>query len=856
MTTTPNVILSFGKRKLDLMETNVLEVQDDYFPPSTIIQPLVTEGTSANRFGGGIKRGERGRNRSYTFTTRASGDSEADVQKRIHQLTKFLSLAGSSQSTPLFLQFRGNSDVAFEPTWGQYGANFRYEIVHSGPPTIGDPYPNADCRADSVDVTVTIQIKPFAEGIGQPLASALGGVLEDTIGWQDGFTRGTIIPQAVTNEHTNPVFGNATFNTSWTDGANLTDTENTDEEFVLFGVSSAKLTTSGGGTDQSRSYTESITLAASAHELSYYVKLPDGGTISATRVSIIYNGFVQTTVYTPIGDDGWFRLTTNVTGSGGAADTGITVADGFTIYLDGTQAELGDFVTPLSYGDLLGNVWDTVAQPHNSSSTRAAARLRIPTADTLSLAEGTIRVAWRVDIDSADLGSDRDVFQDTSAGFRLFWRDPQTDWRFSDGTNTADGAVRTHSIGDIIIFHCVFDPVNGLILYINGAEYATNATYTPAAFGADLYIGTNPAAGAHLNGVFHGAATYPRAMTAQEVSDDFDNITQWTNTADPQRLEALPYLWTKDGDGQVDNCDDESTEQHYAVIAGIPGSEQAVTVIQGGFDTPGSSAWQTIEALYLSNLDVDEYFAPEGIIYTDQDGVAAGGYCGGEYTQTTVDTTALTIGSINWDAAPASLAGKRSAKIFEMLNGKSYHLATRLHDSGSDLTIASVQTPGLENIISAFKSITTTTDDHLFLTLPQNIVNLNDLLPTDFGNVTMSPDFSVLAGRSVAGSADVRTDWVAMLFNPLIKIVRRDTTFSTITQDFLYKSTRASLLNPTSEVNVIPGESGQVIGPPLEFVPNKVNILQAIMGNEGDDVIITWQFTYLRIVVTPRYSLL
>jgi hypothetical protein len=263
-----------------------------------------------------------------------------------------LGFAGD-QSTPLYFEFNPNDDVGFEPLWGQYGANYKYEVVFAKSPQLPG-YPFESIRSGLLPrINLSLEIKPYALGLQQRVGSAIGGILEDTIGTTDGISRGVIIPEATTNKMTNPIFGHGTWNNTWTNGANLTDTENTDPKFITHGKSSAKLVCTGAG----NTFTQSINVGnTNTHELSCYAKLPDGGVVSSTQVVLSYGGS-QTTTYTLIGD-GWYRLTVSVTGVAAGTVTGVIVASGYTVYVDGFQIEEKAYATPMAHGDLLGCGFD------------------------------------------------------------------------------------------------------------------------------------------------------------------------------------------------------------------------------------------------------------------------------------------------------------------------------------------------------------------------------------------------------------------------------------------------------------------------------------------------------------------
>src|SRR3990167_8695340 len=140
--------------------------------------------------------------------------------------------------------------MAYEPLWGQDGWLF-YQIEH-GVASVGGEYAETNRRATNVFVRLDLIIRPYALGLRQRLASATGGVLEDTIGAADGQSRGLIIAEATTNKMTNPVFGHATWNNGWTAGSNIIATQNTDKRFLLPGTtSSAKLTRNASTAGQS-----------------------------------------------------------------------------------------------------------------------------------------------------------------------------------------------------------------------------------------------------------------------------------------------------------------------------------------------------------------------------------------------------------------------------------------------------------------------------------------------------------------------------------------------------------------------------------------------------------------------------
>jgi hypothetical protein len=246
---------------------------------------MIASGTSANKVGGGEKVSEKATNRSWTFSIRVEGDSDGEIARGGDELADFLALAGSHPTTKLFLEVRGNSDVGHQPWWGQWGANLRYEIVHASPPQIWGFYTQGNSRAKAIHFRTTAIIKPYAIRLSQRMASAIGGVLEDTKGWANKLSRGTIIPETTTNKITNPIFGHGTYDNDWTAAANITASENTDGAFIWEGVSSVKLT----ATDTTnRRFTQNIDAGSVAeHTLSCRVKLEHGGAVSGTHCDLV-----------------------------------------------------------------------------------------------------------------------------------------------------------------------------------------------------------------------------------------------------------------------------------------------------------------------------------------------------------------------------------------------------------------------------------------------------------------------------------------------------------------------------------------------------------------------------------------
>ncbi|KKL60859.1 hypothetical protein LCGC14_2201110, partial [marine sediment metagenome] len=617
-------------------------------PPSLNLSVQVASGTSANRLGGGQRISSKALNRKWTFGLDILGDSVAEIARGAADVQGFLDQAGD-ESSPTYLQYRDNSNVGFEPLWGQFGANYRYEIV-SGNIRLPSSYAVANIRGQRlIGATVSLEIKPFALGLQQRVGSATGGILEDTIGTVDGISRGTIIPQTITNKMTNPIFGHATFDNGWTAGSgDIKVTENIDKKFITHGKSSAKLVNTD--TVNTEVFTQSIDVGnTNTHHLTCYVKLPDGGVVSSTQVGLRYSGNVSET-YTSVGD-GWYLLDAAVTGINAGTVTGVAVEGGYTVYVDGFQIAEVTYVVPVTHGDMLGCAWTGTA--HASTSTRTVSRLRIATADSFDTAEGTIRVVWKASREHSALLDGAILFRDTDQSFRCYWDQTNDKWVFVDGTNTISSAVDSFSVGDIRIFHFVFEP-GSLKTYIAGAQSATGSTYTPPTIGADLYIGSSAVPDTHLEGTFMDFTTFAQAMTAAEALADYTNILE--QVEDNRRLSPIPWLWTKDGDDVVDNHDDAG-EDNWAVVGGVPGTADAETewLINPSVNNK-SGYW-----LMTHRADYGQFILPTSQWYKEVQGTAEAGTSEGEFAR-------VNIGSGGW-ITPGSVL---STTLPEIAHGKLY----------------------------------------------------------------------------------------------------------------------------------------------------------------------------------------
>ncbi|KKT57521.1 MAG: hypothetical protein UW52_C0067G0009, partial [Candidatus Gottesmanbacteria bacterium GW2011_GWA1_44_24b] len=154
----------------------------------------------------------------------------------------------------------------------------------------------------------------------------------------------------------------------------LTATENTTTAYVKFGAKSAGLVNSSAS--YPFQYVASVNAGnTNTHTLSAYVYDGTsgnvGGKVTSAVAKLVFNGSVVTpTSYSNAGG-GWWRVTYTAAGSASAANYGIEVQVGKTIYLDGVQLEEQGSATGYTDGSLgTGYAWSGTT--NDSTSTRTA----------------------------------------------------------------------------------------------------------------------------------------------------------------------------------------------------------------------------------------------------------------------------------------------------------------------------------------------------------------------------------------------------------------------------------------------------------------------------------------------------
>jgi len=787
----PIVKLIKGNRVLDLNDQSQYWLSQDFVPPA------IGERAMFTRSDGDVFDTVEA-NRAFKFTVTVTGSSQPHVDRAVRSIVALLKTA-SDPAEPLYLVC-GNDGLP-EPTWGQTGAWMYYEVAY-GSASLSDGYMVGVRRSSDIVVSIDLTLKPNGYGKRQRLAAAMGGVLDNRIGAADRRSRGVHVPEATTNLCTNPIFGNATYSANWTAGANLIEAKNTQPSFVAFGYASVRLTALASSNN---TYTQSVTLAASTHTLSAYVKRPDAAAVTSADVQLTYNGTDRTTTFVALGD-GWYVAEASVTGTAGAAACGVTVKGSRTIYVGAVQFEAKTFRTPICYGDLLGCAWTGTV--HASSSTRTAARLRLTTAqDTIATGYFSVRLVWTSGAAVANNMTLLDLRDGThTTAPRIYISGGILNVIYSGYSFSHATAIAANTT---YVLHLVFDGVS-FELYVNGVASGNASTPTTlGTLGPYLYIGTDYSATNHCNGTFNGAALYSAAMTANQVALDHDNVSPMLSAS--ERVDSIPWLWVKDGDAIVDNAND-STYDNWAVIGGVPGTSPAKLDLK-------LTLSPTATALYLARMECLEFIDP-GLLYYDLSGTVDATASGGQYKTDTVTTSITTL----------TFAPSTPLNQLRELMGREFTLFARMKDAGSNL----LMTLSLPDGSNPYVVPQTLASAFSIVRGPSAVLPDISALPID--DVTQSFGYVVQMKRST-GSANTGTDFLMVAPRPIMKIVP---TAGTV----YYYGTTLSL----SAVSSLTGDD-------LDLEPEQLNVILSFISSASSapiDNTLSYDYAY----ITPRYGLL
>ena len=806
-----------GSRYFNLDAGEFSLFQDFIFPAAD--ESLNVSTPNVGSMSGGRVISKTAQDRWWAWSVMVTGTSSAQTHMAARRLAAWLSQSIEDKTDKVYFEYTPNYVVP-APIWGQHGAPYRFEVKAAIVDLDGGYYV-ADIPSKALIVPISLFVGPHALGARQLLAQAKGGIIEDTIGTLDGMPRGTIVAGATTNKMTNPIFGHGTPLTGWTAGGDVVAVANTDADYVLWGTNSARVTriTAGGA----RLLTQSIAAGnTNAHYIQAYVKKLDGSAVTSSDCTLYYNAVIAST-YTAMGS-GWYRLSAPVTGIAAAVNTGVAfVALNTPMFVAGVQlAELAD-LSPMTHGDMIGCSWSGTA--HASTSARAVSYARIATAGLISAGGGAICVAVR-HLQGYDRSTNGYLFSDGTM-FGYYAATPD-EYYFTDGTNNAsNGALQTFVAGDIDVLYFVWSSA-GLVIYRNGAAYANDVTLTNWTVGTYLYIGSSDDPLYHFNGTILDFRVWNIPITAAQVAADYADVSAHVRGGDGkgQRLSAIPYLWTKDGDSIVDNYTD-ATHNHFAIAAGIQGGTEAVTEINGVAGTAFSG-------LHLSNFATQRYINPS-VFFADNSGTAVADSVGGSAYVSSVSNLVTKLS----DNGPAWYP-YQYPEFSEM---QFYALVRMKTESAGYMRIQPyVSSSGyVVNSSLEFSPLFSVGTDYALFKTNAGITQKN------YPGFETAAEAVSVHGYRTAGTANTTLDYAVMFPRPYLFCDG-------------YKFTSFSLLDKTI-VQVTGGlfqgliVAFDAIGDAIEFSPNKYNALQSLMGRYSDNPSLSFTLTYT-IYITPRYNLL
>lgn len=829
MTSYPTLVLIRGAWSIDLNDRVAMYLRTDFVPPETVMTPQIAAGSAANWTGGRLV-GRKPQTRTLTFSVRVVGSSESSIVNALRAVKAMLVQAGDA-SMPVVVKYAPNSDTP-EPVWGQFGARLSYEVL-AGRVTIGPDYMRAERRSKAVTATFELTIQPFASGKQQRLCSAVGGVFEDTIGMVDGRSRGIAISEATTNKIINPVFGYSTYDNGWTAAAGVVQHKNIDPAYAMFGAVSARLVATGAA-----AFYVSVNVGnTNTHTLSFYVKKIDGSAVTNADVRPRYDASIPSdAAYTSVGN-GWYRVVKSFTGINASVVCGVhLVAAGVTVYVTGFQLEEKSYATPLANGDMLGCAWTSTA--HASTSTRTAAAVKISTdIEFFSNVPVTVRVVFR----TSEIAAAHDTYL--------------MDLR--DGSHTsapylyiASGATRVSCVynGNLVqsqvlsantwyVAHMTISAAGSLNLYVNATNNGGAAAAGAVVFGANLFIGSNYSSASQADTTIGGLAVFPYDLTAAQIALDYANMAPLL--AAGLRVEGVPYLWTKDGDDKVDNCND-STRDNWCVAGGVEGSSAARTTISMQLSEYLSSA----APIGLSLLDVERFSNAEvSALMADETGTVDAGSCGGSYEAVSVATS---------ETGPSNFI----TGMFKPLAGRAFVLVTRIKNAGSNLLERGFITIAGSTQYSDWKAVANNAAYRLNYT---NDLRMPDDTDAGAGLLNVTKTFSAGIGlkRSSGGAANVDVDFVQLLPRPLALLSPAN---PTSTAGIIVSGERVYTLDqPLIGVSTTVSDFydyARLMGDVIEFRPDRLNVMFSFIAlNAVANPALADAIYYQRVMVTPRYEL-
>jgi hypothetical protein len=766
-----------------------------------------------------------------TYNLREGG-SAAELGYWQREVNRFFHQAGlyeeKRQGEPVWLEYRwldGLADVP-APVFGQLSHYLR--VLH------GEAMWPAELhtwlRANTIQgVVANLVCKPVAEGLRQ-LALNAGGRIEET-------SRGVVVPRQAINYCTNPSFGHSTWNNGWTaSNAALKMTQETRPGYTRSLNSAALLDNTS--TTTAYDFRQTLTLTGD-QIISCYVRKVDGSLVTSADMQMVGEGGALTTYFEQIDDSDWYLAYAGYTASGASSTHGIQVKAKKIVIVDDVQIEASGARTgshPLWFcaGYKLGCSWSGTA--HASSSS------------------GLVQGYLAATISDELVGAYTCAFWVTP-----FWNTPPTggvpayvrlfeyvvdannnlvvDY-YLDGTlsvaHTVGGTTYTASDmygaldfgGDYHIV--VTNDGTNLKVYVDGVEFATIAAPAYLPTGGKMAIGRDEDAGGYeAESAFDGMHIWKQALSATQVQALYNSEKPVKD--DFGTIDIPAYMWNKDHDAILDNCDDSSRD-NWGIVGGISGDVEALAEWQ--IDPPTATP---PEVYWLGRKAVEEAFNPASTFWLELQGSADANSSGGEYEQHV------------FGGSPGTYDFDISVDEIKHLQGRVHFLA-RLYVAGNAVDVNPFYKFGTGPRIDGEVQQIATNANFLF----RAYADWDMWIRWDHLREGETPA-SLTLGLHVSdatGGGSVRCDFVQVLPYPNCR-VEIGSSISLSAGDTLHViEDEAYVLASSGAEKYAPEFRGE----PVNLEPHKFNYVWFLAGEEGQQYDITDTATFV-VYVTPRFLL-
>lgn len=798
------------------------------FAPGPGKKKVIYSGEST-RFDGEQRVSSSRGNARFNLTYDLNSSSPARIQSLQGEIERFFQDAGlyeeHESGEPVWLEDRwqdGLDDVP-APVLGQFSHYLRIldAEVQDWPKSL---HSGALVAGNVEGVAASLVCRPHSEGLEQQLFNAIGQVEVGPLG--------VMAAPATTNLFTNPSFAHTTFNQGWT--ASAAD---------LYVAETAGLTYPERGAahlynqnSAVRNFTQTMTLSATTHVLSFVAKKPDLSAVTSSDVVVWGAGSARTTTFISLGDNKYLCYAA-FTASAGSSTYGVEVkgrrdviVSDFNLHANNTS--FTSYPVAFGAGHIPGCTWSGTA--HDSTSTRSATTYKRVLADELS--GEFVMMFWAVPLWGAtDISGNATLmtYVIASDNFGLSFLDAGNVWSFTGsvgGTSPSiSSGAQTHTYGTPVHFaiHQDISAAN-YKLYINGALAGTSSAIAPIINGGGtLYLGNSNGGTQPFNGWIDGLRVFKYGLSATQIAA-FYTAELAVKTAATKALGGFPYLWTKDGDGVLDAVDDTGRD-NFCIIGGISGDVEGLTEwrIQPPTSTPPRCFW-------LGRKAVSSGFEA-ALLWLEHQGVADAGTSGGEYFTATSSGNMTLIDTI-------------TTADMENFRGR-YRYIGHFYVTTNNVTVKPAFHWNAASETSAtFGDTVTVATNALMLLRDFGELNIfyndNRLKPTSI--------VVYLSVTPVTGTSTIRLDFIQLLPYPNARIQATDASISISAGDLLIISGTEAYIHRSSD-NAFRYDC-EYRGDPVDVLPNKYNYIFFLPGEEGTayDIADTGTFT---VYVTPRWLL-